>query len=411
MKKFSENDTTFLETGRDATIERVASLTGLPRENIVKIYESMKIDNLSDSAVVEHFERITKPKNAITCEAFFGSLTAGLSGVEGEMSDIQKTGVTKGILAALSDFSDGVDGNTVEPAEMLAIVKGLVEMKNPAAKDLLSDRNGEALEIKPVVHDFSRLNEAMQTGAEDTVQLYEGLRRILAKNNKRWGNAYRIANSYEEIMNFVDEDAKRIMLEASVTSIDDGFHIELLNDLVSGNVNPIYKHINGVRQLIPDMQGLLFDMVLLVNRFMMDNQHAMEYLSRINVNEYNTAARNLLASIASSRKTSKILMDGLKKAPVGMPDRDQNSPYPSGEGFYDNFLQDCTGGLDNSRLKFNTWNMPLKAIVDMLNLSKSMSTDFNLKIRPLIRNFVTKAYGITGRIERAKREVGMFKIQ
>jgi hypothetical protein len=406
MRKFSDNDTIFNQTSKDVTIQKVTSITGLPKEAVVKMYESMKIDNLSDTAVVEHFEKAAKPKNAITCSAFFGSLAAGISGVEGSLSDIQKTGVTRGILNALSDFTEGVDGNTMEPAELLATVKGLVEMKNPKAKDLL-----EALELKPVIHDFSKLNEAMQTSTEDTVQLYEGLRRILAKNNKRWGNAYHIEKSYDAIMKFVDEDAKRIMLEESIQSIDDSFHIELLNDLLSGNMNPIYKHINGVRQLIPDIQGLLFDLVILVNTFMQQNRYAMEYLSRINVQEYDMAARNLLASISSSRKTSKILDNKLKSAGVEMPKQSvDNLPQQMNDGYHKNFLEDCTNGIDSTQLNHSINNLPLKAIVDMLNLSKSMSSDFNLKIRPLIRNFVTKAYGITGRIERAKREVAQFKI-
>jgi hypothetical protein len=411
MRNFSETEPLFASTGRDETISSVIGITGLPKETVAKLYESMKADNLSDSAVVEHFEKISTPKNAITCKAFFGSLVDGLSGIEGSMSDVQKTGVTNGILQALDDFSGGIDNNTMEPAELLAVVKGIVEMKNPKAKDLLSKDSGDAMVIAPVVHDYSRLNEAMETGDDDTVQLYEGLRRILGKNTRRWGNAYRLENSYNTIMEFIDSETQRIQLENSIVSIDDGFHIELVNDLLSGNVNPIYKHINGVRQFIPDTQTLVFDMVVLVNCFMRDNQFAMEYLSRQNVNEYNVAAKTLLASISSSRKSSKILLEKLRKAtPKPMPDSDGDGPLPYNQAFFDNFLNDCSNGIDPNRLKYSTWNLPLKAVVDMLNLVKSMSGEFNLAIRPLIRNYVTKAYGITGRIEKAKREVKMFGV-
>jgi hypothetical protein len=420
MRNFSEQDPEqLMRTDRDSSIERICESTGLPMENVEKMYESMKAEKLSDTAIVEHFEKAAKPKQMVSCSEFFGSMVAGISGVEGDMDDVKRTGITRGILRALDAMSTGVDGQMLDSTEMLAVVKGLIEIKDPKAKGLLSTDEEDKLLIEPVRHDFSKLNEATtlsmpEDDAMNTVELFEGLKHILGKNTRRWGNAYRLTNSYEAIMNYIDEQTKQIQLEASITSVDDGFHIELLNDLLTGNVNPIYKSINGVRQLIPDGQTLLFDMILLVNSFMQQNDYALQYISRQNVLEYKTAARNLLASISSSRHRSKIVYDSMRKNNYdeGSAEGYDNNLKCGGPSGYasQNFLEEYTGSIDSGKLQNYGWNLPLKAVVDMLNLSKSMSTDFNLKIRPLIRNFVTKAYGLTGRVERAKREVAMFKI-
>ncbi len=402
MKKFSEISDNFSETSKDRTLKEVQSITGLPDGVVSGLYESMKIDNLSDSAVVEYFKKASEPKTPITCGEFFKSILDGISGVEATMDSVKKTGVTRGILNALDDISSGASPYAMEPGEMLAAVKTLIEVKNPKAKGLLSTDNEAMLRIVPVEHDFAKLNEAFED-AGATTMLFEGLKHILAKNNRRWGNAYRISNSYEEIMRFVDKEIEDIELKKSIVSIEDGFHMELLNDLLSSNVNPIYKSINGVRQLIPDLQTLLFDMTLLVNVYMQSNQYAMQYLSRIAVNDYRVAAMNLLASISSSHNVSKILYTDAEQCNMLKCCDDRAE-------FYDNFLTNTTNRINEGKLKYPAYNMSLKSAVDMIYLIKSMSSDFNLKIRPFIRDFVTKSLNITGQIERAKREMATFRM-
>jgi hypothetical protein len=217
-------------------------------------------------------------------------------------------------------------------------------------------------------------------------------------------------------MEYVDEEIDRIKIEQSIVSVDDGFHIRLLNEFISGQVNPIYKSVNGIRQLIPDIQTLVFDMVLLVNKYIDQNSWALEYIARGTVNEYRDAARHLLASIASSRLRSKIVNDELLTRESGKDiDRDQvelsQNPScmpeysPMGPG---SFLQEYTNSIDNRKLNYETWNMPIKGINEMIYLVKSTSGEFNLLIRPIMRTWTTKSLELMGSVERAKRETATF---
>ena len=411
MKNFSEESIIDNITSKDRTIQLVRSNTGLSTDHIEKIYESQKIEGISDESIVNYFNTLAQPINNINLKDFFGSLVNGLSGIETNLTDIKKTEVTKGLLQCLNDYSTGKDTNNInlDSVQLMSIIQQLIEIKNPEAKESFSKLDSNLI-LSDAATEYTVLSESMNFSLPEidnvnTVMLYEGLRDILMKNNKRWGNAYHIQNTYNAMLSFFDEEITNRKLAESMVSMDNTFHLELLNDLLSGDVSPINKDINAIKHLIPDLQTLLFDIVVLVNNYFINNEYSLNFIARQSVNSYKDASRTLIASIASSRVISKIIYDEVRDPNLAI-DSNTSTICVSGENDWSkgNFLQKLSGSIDQRKLKYDTYDVPLKAIVDMLNLVKSSSVEFNLKIRPFVRNYVTKSYELCSKVERAKIE-------
>ena len=96
---------------------------------------------------------------------------------------------------------------------------------------------------------------------------------------------------------------------------------------------------------------------------------------------------------------------------------DNDSVYPCNTeneyNFYfsefDGYLVDkLSQSIESSKFNTNIWNISLKSVVDMLNFIKSTSGDFNLKLRPILREYITKSYVLTASVE--KTEASLKKI-
>jgi len=182
-------------------------------------------------------------------------------------------------------------------------------------------------------------------------------------------------------------------------SVSNDYHIALINDMLSGNVDPINKNVSSVKQLIPDLQAVVFDMVLLVNRFISANDRTLEYVNRQTFNMYNESANLLLKNIITSVNNSQIIDERNKKEYLKSPENtnEQESIY-YGE---DNILYQLTSLISNDKIKYNPWYIGLKSIIDMLNFIKSSSVEFNMNIRPILRTYITKSYELTASVEKA----------
>ena len=70
---------------------------------------------------------------------------------------------------------------------------------------------------------------------------------------------------------------------------------------------------------------------------------------------------------------------------------------------FDGYLVDkLSQSIESSKFNTNIWNISLKSVVDMLNFIKSTSGDFNLKLRPILREYITKSYVLTASVEKAE---------
>jgi hypothetical protein len=394
MKNLSEMNN---NTGKEQVINLACSQTGLSDIVVDKIYESQKLDGKTDQQIIEYFTNITENNEIISSKEFI----EGVSNVIKELS-LDKKELTIKFLNVLNDF---VDDKKIDTINLIDVINEILIVNNPKAKEKLIS----IIEIP--FENYKELNESFDfviptEKNENTILLFEGLKEILTKNNQRWGITYHIKNSYNAIMNYINDEISEIELSSKINSVSNEYHLLILNDMLSGNVSPLYKHVSSVKHLVPDLQTLVFDMVLLVNSYMQAHDSSLEFVNRQTYNEYNDSANSFIKNIFSSFVNSQIIDEFDKKKYLETPENcnSNNGELSECNSFYfgkDEVIKQITNLIRNNKLKYNTWNISLKSVVDMINFIKSSSTEFNLKIRPIMRTYITKAYLLTSSVEKA----------
>lgn len=210
---------------------------------------------------------------------------------------------------------------------------------------------------------------------QEDIQFYTDLKTILARNNKRWGHNYHLDNVYAAICNYLDYEIDYLVNKDNITTVNSNYEDTLIRQLITGELNVMYRDINILRPLIADIQTLNFDLLCLIMCFVKQNAHLNKYISRKTFDEFLAAFKALYGKLSSSRKTSLVLA----------PD--------SGLGILDGVYIDTN--------KYDLYLQPLKvqSVVDMLYIMKSCSVDFNLTIRPYMRNFITKAFEVVAKLD------------
>lgn len=407
MEKFSvlKNHGNFSKTNKEQIVSSVCSNTGLSEEIVGQIFESQKTNGMPNDEIIKYFDNLAEPKGIITADEFLEPVIAILQ--DKAIVDDNKSKFTQGFLNLLNDNTSNDNKNYIDSVNLISIVRDILICKNPSSKEILS----KIITTTDLSNkDFTSLNESFNMiipteNDENTVQLYEGLKHILAKNNKRWGNAYHLTNSYNAIMSYIDNEIQTIQTDSNIVSINDSLHLEILNNFLTGDVNPIYRNFSAIKHQIVDSQTLIFDMVLLVHRYMSSKEYDLNFVSRQTMNQYKNSTNNIFQKLGSSRLSSKILnKEFLKQFETGMKSSGEderiylNSAFHV-EGKLSNIFVD---NIDSNKLECDTWQIPLKSVVDMLNFIKSASFEFNLQIRPVIRDFLTKAYELTNKVEKGR---------
>lgn len=411
MKNFTEINNL---TNREQVISLACSSTGLSDTVIGKIYESEKNLGKTDEEILKYFETLVEENHKYTSKEFIDELskiTSELTLNDGE--DGKKHQFTLKFLQILTDFDNE---NKLDTVNLLDSISEILVIQNPKAKDKLVSIMG----LVPGEEYLQKLNESFNPVLNsennfNTKLLFEGLKDILSKNNRRWGYSNQIKNSYNTIMNYLDEEVKEIELNEKLYSVDNTQHLIILNEMLSGDVNPLYKNSSSIRHLVPDIQTLVFDMMLLVNKYFNVHDSALEFVNRQTYNQYKKASSEFLKLTISSFKGSHIISNEYKRGFLGEVKSnkltDNDSVYPCNTeneyNFYfsefDGYLVDkLSQSIESSKFNTNIWNISLKSVVDMLNFIKSTSGDFNLKLRPILREYITKSYVLTASVEKAE---------
>jgi hypothetical protein len=355
------------------------------------------------------------------------------------IEDVPNSKWTEGIMKILSDVKDGVlflkllaytcflknkdafiEGNPAVAGEFYPeIYTDLDKLQQYQSNVRSSDRSnygGEMYESKKQKSKDENLNEnsklyTYNTSRIDTVNdnsqpwktpiqadihLYTGLRDLLSRNNGVWGNNYHLDNVYNSIWQYLDGEIEELTNKNNVVEINDEFHEKFLIDLIYHQINPMYKSHDILKTLIPDIQTLVFDLIILTTEFIKQHQTELSYLDQDIWDEYFESTTNIIQSIYSSRLSSKLLdvsqAYNKKKYPNTYIDE-----YKT-RNLRENFM---FGPEFNIRLT-PMYNHQLKIhnIIDCIYIVKSCQNEFNLKIRKLLNVWITKAFEITTRGEK-----------
>jgi hypothetical protein len=235
----------------------------------------------------------------------------------------------------------------------------------------------------------SQLNFA--AAMTDDIGLYSTLKDVLSRNNKSWGSNYHLDNVYDSIWSYLDSEIEYLVNKNNVTEINDSFHQQFIIDLIFHKINPMYRQVDVLKALVPDIQTLVFDLIVLVTEFCKTHQTELSYLNRDIWDEYTMSTTNILKSIFSSRLNSKLLAkEEVRKACC--------TAELEGPKLEENFLNSSDFNIPynvigNARLK--TENM-----IDCIYTVKSCQNEFNLHIRKLLNVWITKAIEIISRGDR-----------
>lgn len=439
MKTFSSlSDSVKSTTSRDQLINLVHTQSGLPKAQIQKMYESFEASGKDWVQINESFKDWLNPKAIVGFKDFFKTFIKKASMLNKQfLTDDEKLLLTDELISSIWDTIDNqkVDainllnivsnililkdpitfGKVVEEAEFIEIISGTNKNNSYENKSLeeIYNEYPQYTEYQELYESIQPLRKIIQKNSNSNTtsgdmldlqqkldtnetRLFEGLRDLLAKNNKRWGISYHIENSYQKIMEYLNHEIEGIQNDANIVSVSNSFQEQFFNDIFMGTLNLMYRDVNTLKQLIPDIQTLVFDMMTLVHYYVKKHENEMSYINVDTYNQYLMSVKNLYSLISSSRKSSYVLYNN--------PNTDR--------------CTNCNDGIfgelsiDVQKLGGYTFELQMKNVVDMVYTIKSCSTEFNLKIRPVLRTYVTKTFELLGKAEHIileKQKINKYK--
>lgn len=391
MEKFSKNT----KTNKDKLLESFSVESGLPIEACNKLYES-----LGESGFKENIGNFLSVN--------LGNFANSLKSLMSVFKDAAPESINNLILNVLSESAEKDDSvsffkvilylllmkdktNFTKIADDMNIdekIAGFIKTKSInlfESVGLPSDVFELNINNVPVITGFNQ-----GTSVDADVEFYSSLKHLLSRNNKRWGNNYHLERTYDAIQKYLDEEIKYIQNKDAMYTVDSNFENDLIRQLLVGTLPVMYRDINVLRPLISDIQTLTFDMICLFMGFVKTNNQYMKYINRNTTNRMINSFSVVYGKLLSSKAKSHVLLN------IEMVDTDKTQLKVNNqtltEIFNDTYLKDdiskTIGSLD------------LTGAVDILYIIKSCSQDFEIRLRPYLREFVTAGFEYLAKYER-----------
>ena len=405
-------------TGKDHLINEMVESTGLSKERVEKLYENFSISNNGDlKKINENFVDFINPtSNTFNLTNFKETIVKLSKKMIEPINDIEtRSHITDEMFKAIEN-NCGIAVDTPTLIEVICYILLLNDRDNNFKK--ISDVIGFGKNTQDLFEsekiDFKKINitktntkEINDINAKENKKLFESLREILAKNNKTWGYSYHLDNAYVAIKEYLDNEILELTNIDNIYTVEDNFEMDLLNQIVTQNqLNPMYRSIDVLKKLIPDIQTLVFDCMLLIHSHISYNQNTLQFINRNNYNDYLAATKTLFSAISSSSLASKIAInkDVLKanNEKYNLPEF-ANTEYAQ---IFNNFI------IDVSKIDIATYPIRINSAVDMLHIIKSSETEFNLRLRKVINNYFTKTINLLAATEKVlieQRKSNKFK--
>jgi hypothetical protein len=192
-----------------------------------------------------------------------------------------------------------------------------------------------------------------------------------------------------------------------IVTSDTNFINGVIKSFLNEESNPIYRDYSNFKNISTDVQTLVFDLMLLVNYFVLHNREALDFIAKSTLHNYQNSSDVLITNISSSVFSSKILKEEIKEKfnEIFAEEKDKYEQNLS-------LIYILTNNIEFT--KFNQYSgsfnfVSTKAAHDMLLLINSTSSEFNLRLRPMIKNYFTKAYELVKRVDEAQFRLNRFR--
>ncbi len=384
MQIFSENRQSGSMLGD--LYNKISQHTGLSQKSIEKILQKnllLQGFNVGDKtyikAVEDYFFRNSKMLTTQEYQKDF------LDYLDAHHDENDKNKIANDFIKLLDKSIDNFD-----TAHTLSVVKELLLFVNQKDKEKLSTLFS-VVDNSITNEKLSQLNESVDFHYTNTQVDYGTLRDLLTKNNKRWGVSNEIKNSHQRIVEYINE--KIIEKDnAEIVTVDNKFHLELLQQYCDGVINPINRNYDSSKFLISSVQPIIFDMVIIVNHYI-NNSNVESYLKPESVKTYKVVSEKLIELIYSSLPETKIL----------------------NKFFVEDWINNKV--VDNDRRPIDTFSymideryINLKGLnatklIPMVDYIMSTNVDFNLQIRSVIKQFVNVSRELLISIDKVKTKL------
>ena len=367
-------------TRRDEIINDFVTASGMERNAVIRMFESYQAFGNNLEQIKDKFDNMISPVTSNPLAIFNDDST-----VFDDNSFNTKVG------NAVTEFARE---NPYDVVGLLNIIANALRVKNPEFSPVFD--NLEICTDIPEISSYAKLEHSSLNENENiggTVELYSTLKDVLAKNNKRFGVSYHIENVYTEIWNYLNDEIERLTTQKNINSVSEDFKRSLVDSLVRNSVNPMYKQADYIKRACPDIQGLVFDMMMFFDSWV--KAQDMRVFTMIDSKIYRgyiQARDNLFMSISSSAKNSVVVVSDSDEFRDWEENTFEPNPYIA-QAFRQNTVE-------------------MLNVADSLVVIKAVQNEFNLNIRPLIDAFFTKASNLLGRAEHIiyeLRKISMYK--
>jgi hypothetical protein len=384
MNNFS--DLKSFDSGKDHLIKQMVLKTGLSKQKITNLYESFELNSDGSlKSINESFIDYLTPKK-FDFEGFKKTIKNFSKKIADPIIDDKSREKLSNELIKTIEKYTGIDVDIPTLLEIVCFVLMLkdkhkfADIKNQTEFGSSMIRLFESHEIES----FEKLNMSANNSIDDNkqiarenVRLYESLRDILSKNNKRFGFNYHLDNTYNAILDYLKNEIEEIKANDAIFTMNTQYHIDIIKDFVSSRENnPMYRSYDVLKTLVPDMQTFVFDLAILINSYIVANKQAMKFVAKKTVLDYEDILRALISEMPSSIKASRIVRTDV------ITDGDA-------KGYRDDILKNLS--LDSREIDFSHYTVDMNIALNMLHSIKACTPDFNLKMRQLLNKYVTKA--------------------
>lgn len=219
----------------------------------------------------------------------------------------------------------------------------------------------------------------------DSLLFYRSLRDMLTNMNKVWGNNIEVESSYKYIVKYLTEQIEYLTNKDSIHSVDNSQIALIVQELVENRLAPHHKDINAIRHLVTDVQALAVELVDIVRIFMQTHGEIAQYISSDKTNEWVWSYNNINKHLVSSYG------NGINKTLVS------------------DYFENVTNHKNQTISGFSSFELKpyisYQTVQDALFLLKSMTPDFNLKLRNVLNNFITNSLSFSLRINNIRLKI------
>lgn len=386
MKSFSEISNSANITRRDKVINDFVAESGMQRGIVTRMFESQIAFGMSVDEIEQSFKKLLTP-----------DISDPVMRLETSEIKDMKTFNDK-MITITREFQES---HPLDGVGLLNIAANILLVENEDKFKPLFDKIEIACEIPEIMKlkevTVQRLDEdgKQPENRLEEIRLFESLREILSKNVSKFGYTYHLENCYQAIWDYLDNEIKNITRENNILSKSQSFNGELIDQILGATVNPMYKNIDTLRLSTPDFQSLVFDLMTLVwNWSEHQDKRVFSMIRKAVYKEYITATTNLATALWSSRTKSTLLN------PPSNTELIDNKHYHDHEtGAINQILQSISDLRHDKELMFQKWNIEIKNIADCVDIIRALSVDFDVKLRPYLREFCTKTWNLIGRAE------------